>query len=139
MFSYFADPCYLLDWKVLLCPIKWNITCLFCRLSHLAFLFSALLNGRAFPFWFKWRGVKRLSLKTRCDKFSLENWVIMTYAHTVANNTMLEFCIPCECPELVQNCKYKIVIYRKRLKTSILYILYYSCTYCTSSASFEIS
>lgn len=46
-----------------------NITCLFCRLSHLAFLFSALLRGRAFPFWFKWRGVKRLSLQKTAKRF----------------------------------------------------------------------
>lgn len=38
-------------------------TCLFCKLSHLAFLFSALLSGRALPFWFRCRGVNRFSLR----------------------------------------------------------------------------
>ncbi len=40
-------------------------TCLFCRLSHLAFLFSALLRGRAFPFWLRCRGVKRFNLQEK--------------------------------------------------------------------------
>lgn len=40
-------------------------TCLFCRLSHFAFLFSALLRGKAFPFWFKCRGVSRFNLRTK--------------------------------------------------------------------------
>lgn len=41
------------------------VTCLFCRLSHLAFLFSALLSGKAFPFWFRCRGVNRFSLRAQ--------------------------------------------------------------------------
>lgn len=52
------------------------LTCLFCRLSHLAFLFSALLRGKALPFWFRCRGVSRFSLRTanqqRTDELNKE-------------------------------------------------------------------
>lgn len=42
-----------------------TVTCLFWRLSHFAFLFSALLSGKALPFWFKCRGVSRFNLRTK--------------------------------------------------------------------------